>query len=128
MSSQPQALLASQHLMQHIVAHIMQHISTLTTCHGGAPLTLMLLRCCCMPGASDAQLMSALTAVRGIGPWTVDMFSMFHLGRPDVLPMGDLAVRKVRQRSTAAAGSSSQWRARLPAAGIALQACSCIYV
>jgi DNA-3-methyladenine glycosylase II len=40
--------------------------------------------------------MSALTAVRGIGPWTVDMFSMFHLGRPDVLPVGDLAVRKVR--------------------------------
>jgi hypothetical protein len=48
-------------------------------------------------GASDAELMSALTAVRGIGPWTVDMFSMFHLGRPDVLPVGDLAVRKVRQ-------------------------------
>lgn len=36
-----------------------------------------------------------LTAVRGVGPWTVDMFSMFHLGRPDILPVGDLAVRKV---------------------------------
>ncbi|KAF6257304.1 DNA glycosylase [Scenedesmus sp. NREL 46B-D3] len=47
-----------------------------------------------LTGASDAELMSALTAVRGIGPWTVDMFSMFHLGRPDVLPVGDLAVRK----------------------------------
>ncbi|WIA09969.1 hypothetical protein OEZ85_010181 [Tetradesmus obliquus] len=47
-----------------------------------------------LTGASDAQLLSALTAVRGVGPWTVDMFAMFHLGRPDVLPVGDLAVRK----------------------------------
>lgn len=28
------------------------------------------------------------------GRWTVDMFAMFHLGRPDVFPLGDLAVRK----------------------------------
>ena len=45
---------------------------------------------------SDPELLAALTAVRGIGPWTVDMFAMFHLGRPDVLPVGDLGVRKVR--------------------------------
>ena len=32
--------------------------------------------------------------VRGIGRWTADMFAMFHLGRPDVLPVGDLGVRK----------------------------------
>lgn len=47
-------------------------------------------------GCSDEALLSTLTAVRGVGPWTVDMFSMFHLGRPDVLPVGDLGVRKVR--------------------------------
>jgi 3-methyladenine DNA glycosylase/8-oxoguanine DNA glycosylase len=60
-----------------------------------------------LPGSSDADLMAALTAVRGIGPWTVHMFSMFHLGRPDVLPVGDLAVRKVRQAAGRLAGSAS---------------------
>jgi hypothetical protein len=83
---------------------------------------LLLLRflCRCMPGASDSELMSALTAVRGIGPWTVDMFSMFHLGRPDVLPMGDLAVRKVRQRSSAVSCAAEQCTA---GRGISLQRC-----
>jgi DNA-3-methyladenine glycosylase II len=32
--------------------------------------------------------------VRGIGQWTVDMFLIFHLGRPDVLPVGDLGLRR----------------------------------
>jgi 3-methyladenine DNA glycosylase/8-oxoguanine DNA glycosylase len=32
--------------------------------------------------------------VRGIGRWTVEMLLMFRLGRPDVLPVGDYAVRK----------------------------------
>ena len=35
-----------------------------------------------------------LTTIPGIGPWTVDMFLMFSLGRLDVLPLGDLALRK----------------------------------
>jgi DNA-3-methyladenine glycosylase II len=34
-----------------------------------------------------------LTAVRGIGPWTVHMLLIFTLGRPDVLPTGDFAIR-----------------------------------
>lgn len=51
---------------------------------------------CAHAGMSDPDLLASLTAVRGIGPWTVDMFAMFHLGRPDVLPVGDLGVRKVR--------------------------------
>ena len=42
----------------------------------------------------NAQVFKALTALRGIGPWTVDMFLMFSLGRLDVLPLGDLALRK----------------------------------
>lgn len=36
----------------------------------------------------------ALLAIRGIGQWTVDMFLMFTLRRPDVLPVGDLGVQK----------------------------------
>jgi DNA-3-methyladenine glycosylase II len=35
--------------------------------------------------------------VKGLGRWTVDMFLMFHLGRPDVLPVGDLGIRKAMQ-------------------------------
>jgi 3-methyladenine DNA glycosylase/8-oxoguanine DNA glycosylase len=42
---------------------------------------------------SDADLLARLTAVRGIGPWTVHMLLMFDLGRPDVLPTGDYGVR-----------------------------------
>ncbi|MGH8115585.1 MAG: DNA-3-methyladenine glycosylase family protein, partial [Rhodanobacteraceae bacterium] len=35
-----------------------------------------------------------LTAVRGVGRWTVEMLLIFTLGRPDVLPLDDLGVRK----------------------------------
>ena len=43
---------------------------------------------------SNELVSDALTALPGIGPWTVDMFLMFSLGRLDVLPLGDLALRK----------------------------------
>jgi 3-methyladenine DNA glycosylase/8-oxoguanine DNA glycosylase len=43
---------------------------------------------------SDEELVARLTAVRGIGTWTVEMFLIFRLGRPDVLPIDDLAVKK----------------------------------
>jgi O-6-methylguanine DNA methyltransferase len=42
---------------------------------------------------SDEEIISRLTAVRGIGKWTVEMTLMFRLGRPDVLPVDDLGVR-----------------------------------
>jgi DNA-3-methyladenine glycosylase II len=42
----------------------------------------------------DEEIVARLTAVRGIGRWTVEMFLIFKLGRPDVLPLGDLGVRK----------------------------------
>ncbi|MGC6491287.1 MAG: DNA-3-methyladenine glycosylase family protein, partial [Myxococcota bacterium] len=42
----------------------------------------------------DEALIRHLCAVRGIGPWTAQMFMMFELGRLDVWPTGDLAVRK----------------------------------
>jgi len=41
-----------------------------------------------------AEAAAALLAVRGVGPWSLDMASMFILGAPDVLPAGDLGVRK----------------------------------
>lgn len=47
---------------------------------------------------SDDELMSTLTTVKGIGPWSVHMFMMFGLVRPDVLPVGDLGVRKGMQQ------------------------------
>jgi DNA-3-methyladenine glycosylase II len=43
---------------------------------------------------SDEEIVSRLTAVRGIGPWTVEMLLIFRLGRPDVLPATDYGVRK----------------------------------
>ncbi|KAF8406443.1 hypothetical protein HHK36_008530 [Tetracentron sinense] len=42
----------------------------------------------------DKSLFSMLTMVEGIGPWSVHMFMIFSLHRPDVLPVGDLGVRK----------------------------------
>lgn len=53
-----------------------------------------------VPGAralhrlSDEQIVTRLTAVRGIGRWTVEMVLMFRLGRLDVMPVDDLGVRK----------------------------------
>jgi DNA-3-methyladenine glycosylase II len=43
---------------------------------------------------SDEELVERLVSVRGIGAWTVEMFLIFHLGRPDVLPIHDLGVKK----------------------------------
>jgi methylated-DNA-[protein]-cysteine S-methyltransferase len=42
----------------------------------------------------DADVLTNLVAVRGIGPWTAEMFLIFRLGRPDVLPLDDFGVRK----------------------------------
>jgi len=43
------------------------------------------------------EIIERLTAVRGIGRWTVEMLLMFRLGRPDILPVHDLGVRKGAQ-------------------------------
>jgi len=43
---------------------------------------------------TDAELVERLISVRGIGAWTVEMFLIFRLGRPDVLPIHDYAVQK----------------------------------
>jgi DNA-3-methyladenine glycosylase II len=41
----------------------------------------------------DEEVIEQLTAVKGIGEWSAHMFLMFHLGRPDVLPVGDQGIR-----------------------------------
>lgn len=44
------------------------------------------------------EIVAALVPVRGIGRWTVEMMLMFRLGRPDVLPVDDLGIRKGAQK------------------------------
>jgi 3-methyladenine DNA glycosylase/8-oxoguanine DNA glycosylase len=43
---------------------------------------------------ADDEIVERLTAVRGVGRWTVEMFLIFSLGRPDVLPVDDYGVKK----------------------------------
>lgn len=42
----------------------------------------------------DGAIIERLTQVRGIGRWTAEMLLIFRLGRPDILPLGDLGIRK----------------------------------
>lgn len=43
---------------------------------------------------SDEEIIASLCTVRGIGPWTAQMYLIFNLGRPDVMPVTDLGVQK----------------------------------
>lgn len=43
---------------------------------------------------SDEEMLERLTEIKGVGRWTVEMMLIFNLGRPDVLPIHDLGVRK----------------------------------
>jgi DNA-3-methyladenine glycosylase II len=47
----------------------------------------------------DDEVIQQITAVKGLGRWSADMFLMFHLGREDVLPVGDLGVRRAAERA-----------------------------
>jgi DNA-3-methyladenine glycosylase II len=49
-------------------------------------------------GMDDTRIIEQLVAVRGIGIWTVQMFLIFHLARPDVLPLADLGLRRAIER------------------------------
>lgn len=42
----------------------------------------------------DTEVMATLTLLKGVGPWTAEMFLMFAMGRPDVWSVGDLGLRK----------------------------------
>jgi DNA-3-methyladenine glycosylase II len=48
---------------------------------------------------ADEEVIAALTQVKGIGRWTAEMFLMFRLQRPDVLPVDDLGIVKAVQRA-----------------------------
>lgn len=50
-----------------------------------------LVECRRMP---DEEIITRLTAIKGIGRWTVEMFLIFNLGRPDVLPVHDLGIQR----------------------------------
>jgi len=60
--------------------------------HSPQPLTDEVLR-----RAADEQLVTCLTALHGVGAWTAHMTAMFNLGRPNILPTGDLAVKRGMQ-------------------------------
>lgn len=49
---------------------------------------------------TDEEVKRELVAVKGIGPWTADMFLMFTLGRPDVFPLEDLGIKKGFEKVT----------------------------
>ena len=53
---------------------------------------------------SDEDAIVELVAVKGLGLWTAHMFLMFHLERPDVLPVGDLGIRRAIERAYALDG------------------------
>src|SRR4051812_28568632 len=46
----------------------------------------------------DDEVLAELVAVKGLGTWTAQMFLMFQLARPDVLPVGDLGIRRAVER------------------------------
>ncbi|SRR4030042_3523997 len=48
----------------------------------------------------DNTVKSELVAVKGIGPWTADMFLMFSLGRPDIFPIEDLGIKNGFEKVT----------------------------
>lgn len=48
---------------------------------------------------NDDRIISELTAVKGVGRWTAEMFLIFKLGRPDVWPVDDLAIRNAVKRA-----------------------------
>jgi DNA-3-methyladenine glycosylase II len=43
---------------------------------------------------ADGEIITRLTSLKGVGRWTVEMFLIFNLGRPDILPLHDLGVQR----------------------------------
>ena len=68
-------------------ATAIQHLAQLTL-DGEIPTRAQAMK------LTDDELVECLTAVRGIGRWTAEMFLIFTLGRPDILPVDDYGVRK----------------------------------
>lgn len=57
------------------------------------------LKLALLPEMLDEQVIEQLVQVKGIGRWTAEMFLIFCLGRQDVLPVGDLGLRKAMQKT-----------------------------
>lgn len=52
-----------------------------------------------LPSLSDDEVIETLTQVKGVGVWTVHMFLIFALRRPDVLPVGDYGIRAAMRKA-----------------------------
>ena len=52
-----------------------------------------------LPGMTDEEIIQSLCQVRGVGVWTVQMFLMFALERPNVLPVADLGIRSAVRKA-----------------------------
>ena len=80
------------------------YIQSLATAEASGHLSLTAL-----PELSDDEAIAAITDIKGFGEWSAHMYLMFSLGRPDIWPVGDLAVREgfkriqgLKERPTAA--------------------------
>ncbi len=51
-----------------------------------------------LDGMTDAEIMTALTAVPGIGPWSAEVYMIFAMGRTDLWPAADLALQEAQKR------------------------------
>ena len=65
------------------------YMQSLATAEASGQLSLTTL-----PKLSDDEATAAITAIKGFGEWSAHMYLMFSLGRPDIWPVGDLAVRE----------------------------------
>ena len=63
-----------------------------------------------LPKLPDEQVVEQLVQVKGIGRWTAEMFLIFCLGRQDILPVGDLGLRKAMQKTYSLDGLPSPER------------------
>ena len=65
------------------------YMQSLATAEASGQLSLTTL-----PTLSDDEATAAITTIKGFGEWSAHMYLMFSLGRPDIWPVGDLAVRE----------------------------------
>ena len=72
--------------MSHAKARYLKHLAE-EIVHGDLPIFHL-------NSMTDQEIISKLTKVKGIGPWTAEMFLMFTLGRDDVFSFGDLGLKK----------------------------------
>jgi 3-methyladenine DNA glycosylase/8-oxoguanine DNA glycosylase len=77
----------------------------------------------------DTEILERLTGVRGVGRWTAEMFLMFHLQRPDILPVNDVGInRAIRTRYGLAAGPAPDEVLRIGAPWRPWATVACLYL